>query len=604
MSKRAASAALLVGILLGLLIHAPGIGAGYVGDDHLQNAMLEGTYPVRRAVWDLYAFVDAPRGDVPALREAGTMPWWTHPDLELTAFRPLSSLLLAFDHLVLRLGPLGKHLHSVAWWIALVLAQAALVRGRVPLAVAVPTTLLFALDPAHASPIAWIANRTAFVSTLLGTLALLAHARWREGGAWRWGAAAFAGWAAALAGGEYGLCMVAYALAYEALAAPPGWRGRLAGLAMVGAPTAVYAVVRAAIGYGAHGSSVYVDTSLGPAFYKLALVRWLALLGDESWLMASEASSWAAMVNLVSFGFLVLTLVGFLALFQNAVRDWAVEERRFARALLAGAALSAVPTVSAFPSTRLLVPASVGGSVAIAAILVHGWRAVRDRARRWPARLGQGAALATVALLHVAIGPLATYLRGRLWADVHAIGDTLYLAAPLADSPRGPRPSLVLLSAPDPMTTLYPPYVAREAGLSVSGAWRVLCACTPGQTFVRTAPDTLEVLGDSGYVVGTHAWLLRAADAGFQTGERVTTSTMTVEIVEQQGGRARRVRYRFDRPLDDPSLVLMVFDERGIVRVPAPAIGGHIAVPDVFSKLHAATAPWAQEGGGFRPGVR
>ena len=95
----------------------------------------------------------------------------------------------------------------------------------------------------------------------------------------------------------------------------------------------------------------------------------------------------------------------------------------------------------------------------------------------------------------------------------------------------------------------------------------------------------------------------RAADAGFRTGERITTSTMEVEIVEQQGGRARRVRYRFDRSLDDPSMVLMVFTDAGIERLAAPPIGGHVPVPDVFSKLHAATAPWAQEGASFRPGA-
>ena len=197
---------------LGALIHLGALRTGFLLDDFIHESMLRGTFPAARHPLDLYNFVDD--SDRAEMMERGILPWWTHPELTIRFFRPLSSALIWLDHRLLGQSALLMHLHSLAWWVAMVLAAFALYRAFLGERVARLAVLVFALAPAHSMPIAWLANRDALISLALGIPALLVYTRARESRSTRDVLLSFAIFSLAFLGGEYTLSFVAYVLSF------------------------------------------------------------------------------------------------------------------------------------------------------------------------------------------------------------------------------------------------------------------------------------------------------------------------------------------------------------------------------------------------------
>src|ERR1700733_12872756 len=158
--------------VVGVLTFGPGLISPFLLDDYMHAAMVEGTFGRPRGPFDLYDFVNDT--DRPALMERGLLPWWAHPQLTIRFFRPLSSAVRWADHKVLGRSTIPLHLHSVAWWIAAILAARTLFRRVLaPRALAIATAV-FALSPAHALPLGWLANREVLLSLTFGALGLAA----------------------------------------------------------------------------------------------------------------------------------------------------------------------------------------------------------------------------------------------------------------------------------------------------------------------------------------------------------------------------------------------------------------------------------------------
>src|SRR6185437_1081486 len=135
--------------LVGAIVFAPSLRSAYLLDDYLHASMIAGAYPAPRGPFDLYNFVtDADRA---VLLDRGMLPWWSDPRLTIRFFRPLSSGLVYAEHRALgplageRVGRLLMHLHSFAWWAALVLAANALFRRLLARRPARIATAVFAL---------------------------------------------------------------------------------------------------------------------------------------------------------------------------------------------------------------------------------------------------------------------------------------------------------------------------------------------------------------------------------------------------------------------------------------------------------------------------
>src|SRR5262245_37140240 len=244
--------------VLALLLTLGSIPIGFMTDDYAFRAMLHASDVRAPAFWDLFRFSTGSARENAVLVRVGRLPWWSAPDFKLHFLRPATSALFALDDAVFRDRALGYHLHSIAWYLALVAAVGWLYRRLLPGGAGLLGLLVFAWSHAHVYPYAWISARHVLVGALPAVLALAAHVRAREG--WRPGR-----WLAplclalGLVGSEAALAGVLFWIAYE-WAGPMrerSWPGRFARCVPPLALAAAYLVVYHLAGGGARGSGGY-----------------------------------------------------------------------------------------------------------------------------------------------------------------------------------------------------------------------------------------------------------------------------------------------------------------------------------------------------------
>jgi hypothetical protein len=553
-------------ILLGVLLHVPTLRAGLVADDLLQRAMLDGSFAAERAAWDLYAF-SASAADRDLLVADGTLPWWSEPGLRLAAFRPLASLLVAFDHHLLGGSARLAHAHSLLW-LAAILGLFRLLSARLlPAGPALLALAVFAFDGTHVIPVGWLANRTALVSAAFGLLGLWAHLRSREQGwlAGRW--LAPLAFTLAFAGGEYALALIGYVVAYEAFAAAGSAARRLLHSSVVLVPAAAYALAYALLGYGATGFG-YVDPLREPVrFASVAIERIPSLLEAELLHLPAEVIHHVRGVWLLAPPTLAVLL-----LLPGAFRRLEQPSRRLLLALSAGSLLSMLPMAGSIPNTRLLLIPSIGGSLLLGVLLWDGWLALRLRERRrsvwsWLSAL----VVLPLFLLHVATAPLTVFGASRDWTKAQLAFDRMHLAD-------GATPAVerqVLLNAIDLRSIIYPPYIQRFHGKPRPKLWRALSNTPRPLQVVRTADDTLELSAEGGVLEHPVAEMFRRPRP-LEAGERFRLPDMEIEILARGG---THVRYRFDRSLDDPSIALLMLQGETIRRLDRLPVGSRIRTP-------------------------
>ncbi|HET6585587.1 MAG TPA: hypothetical protein VFG69_19140, partial [Nannocystaceae bacterium] len=398
--------------------------------------------------------------------------------------------------------------------------------------------------------------------------------------------------ALALAGGEYGLCAAAYIGAFELVGlarARRSWRGWLPMIAVL----VVWAVIHRAYGFGSQGSTVYVDPIREPiAWLSAALVRVPILVADM--LLAIPTGKLAFYPDLMRIqawlGPLALAIVG--ALVPGVLRRLPGDERRRLAFACLAAMLSLLPVASSFVSARLLLIPGVAGHVVVAALVLDGIAALRDPVRR-RAWIGRLRGLAGVALAAVHIG-LATY-----WGleETISIGElnrgtrTASLTMQIDDSKVADQ-RLVVLTAADPMTLLYPPIVRWVEGSPMPRSWWVLSMAPRPHRLRRIAADAfeLEVVGGA-MLKGPVEQLFRRPDQPLTVGQAIELDGLRIEILALADGvHPTRVRYTFDRTLDDPSLVFLLATRRGMLRYPMGPVGATVTIPPAALPLTIPSA--------------
>lgn len=401
-------------LFAGLLVFLPSILCPFLLDDYLHAAMISGRFPAHRSPLDLYNFIDDEvRG---AFFRSGALPWWASHEIQLKFFRPLSSAILFLDHSIVKL-PLAMHIHSVAWWVAAVLAARRLFRRLLAEKGATIALIVFALAPCHAFPLAWLANREALISLALGTFALDEYLRFRAGGEGRRGLVAGVLFALALLSGEYAMCFGGYVLAFELLLRDRRLGARALGLLPFAVPAAAYLACRAALGYGARSSGFYTDPFVDlVAFLKLLPWRFSALVGDV-WL-SPDADSYRPRWVIFPVVLLAAALIG--PAIVRALRALSSPSRPRATFLVVGSLLALLPVASVVPSSRLLGVSMLGVAAAVGSVLEHAWFAGFENGGARAPRYAVNVAL-LLAFVHIVRGPVlalvtAGAVRGRALA--------------------------------------------------------------------------------------------------------------------------------------------------------------------------------------------
>ncbi|MCR9164495.1 MAG: hypothetical protein ACE37F_07430 [Nannocystaceae bacterium] len=567
-SRRAWSAIGLLAVIL-VVLRLPVLSTGLHMDDMAQRAMVAGHYPVPRAAWDLYTFSTGEPSEVQALLRAGALPWWSDPQLRLSALRPLSSLLVWVD--IAALDARGAHVHSLLWWFAMLAALGWALHPILGVRWALAAVALYAFDDAHAFPLAWLANRAAIVSGAFGWLALGAYVRRRPG----WLVALMS--TLSMAGGEYGLCALAYVVAHAGFLDDRPWRTRARALLPAVVPVLIYLGLHRVGGFGAQHSGIYVDPAAEPAAFVAALVerapRLLLDMATGSPLVVFEG--WSAAVV---WGVAAVAVGASFA----AISWLRTEGRSVARWAVVGALMAVVPVCASFLSERLTVLASVGVHVLSAGVLVTAVEGAL--ARRWSAQtLVALAASVPIALGHVWVASHAFASKVDTVRAFNDAGRRLAEAMPVHDE-TAPQERWVLLAAGDPMMLIYPPHLRALGGHPRPGALSVLCLSPGPLTMRRVTPRALEITAANGWLQSPLERFFRRADRPLP--DSVGFDGLQVDVVERDGSVPKTVRFTFDRRLEASGLRVMSVGLRGVFRYPVAAVGSTMPLapgPDAVS---------------------
>jgi hypothetical protein len=291
------------------------------------------------------------------------------------------------------------------------------------------------------------------------------------------------------------------------------------------------------------------------------------LFSPEVWVQLPNWQTWHVLLGYVAIasGFLLLRLLMRSGSCSRQL-PW----------LTLGAALSLLPCAGSLPEDRLLVAATLGRSALVASALVYTFpfHALRTgRARLFLSALW-------LLLLWVPIGDGL-----RSYDDVRSFryGSDVMRAWSLdADLPEQAKSStrVYVLAAGDFTTAVILPWLRLLHGHPLPRSYRRLC---PGGLPVNLSRTTDRVLSVDVLTSGVRGTavpsLYRAADLPMLAGQHVELPGFTVDVVRVSEGNPTRMRFEFDRSLDDPALWILIATEHGLRRRRMPAIGETILVP-------------------------
>lgn len=532
-------------LALGVILVSPAVRAPLFLDDYLQGAMVDGTYPVPRSPFDLYAFYGP---DINAtLMARGLLPWWSDPALAIRFFRPLSSVLLWFDHRVFAHAALPMHLHSLAWWFAAVFAARALFSRVLPSRIVLLSTAIFALSPCHAMPIGWVANRETLISLTFGALGICTQARFRDERHIKEGALSALWFALAfLGGGEYALCLGGYVVAMD-VSRREGLVRRITGWLPYALPAVGYLVVRGFRGYGAAGSAFYSDPIRDPmAFLAEAPWRLIALLA-RAWLTV-DADAWVA--SWPRYALVALVLLS-AVLWVRPLRSALVvlPKRQFQTIswLLVGSFLALLPLLAVFPGWRVLGVSMLGVAPVVAFYIDHMWfpRVDEAAANRATGSLASLAALA-LGFAHCVHGPGTLYLASeqqRLFASSF-VDRATWIRTHVDDTKSA---KLGIVRGAPPLAFL--PFALDSHG-SAPARFHLLSMVNHVLVLRRDTHtiDLVASLGQSLYPVNEQN-LYRKTSSPLRAGDEVALPGMRVTILEASEVGPRSARFVFDEDL-------------------------------------------------------
>lgn len=570
-----------------ILLVLPAVNVGFTADDHVLRARIGDStafagFPATR--WDLFVFVDGSAAQRERLLDGGTFAWWVAPEYKLAFWRPVSAATHVLDFALWPRMPALMMIHSIAWLVIVLTCVHALARRFHAPAIAGLMLLLYAVDDARGPAAGYIANRNALVMASFGFATLLVHDRWRRDG-WRPGAALGpALFGVGMLAGEGTVATLGYVFAHACFVDRGSLGARVRALVPYAVVLAIWAVAYKSLGYGSHGSGIYIEPADDPAlFVRTAIERIpVLLLGQLCGPWSDFWLGYPAEVARVVYGFAWIVLGVFAWWIAPIVRASPV-----ARMWALGMVLACVPIAGTFPADRLL--AFVGlGAMGLVAMALHA-NFVRDDPT--PARrgaLGRVLAWSTV-IVHLVAAPLLLPIRSRSMVTVEESLAMFDRAVP-EDASIADRTVVVVL-APNEGLVSYFPVIRAVTRRPAPPHMRLLATSTTPTLVERPDARTLVVTPEGGMLSTTAERMLRSPSLPFAVGDRVELpgTIATVESITTDG-RPHRVRFDFAVDLDDPSLVWLRWDVLGFVPWAPPRVGARetLAGFDVAAALKAA----------------
>jgi hypothetical protein len=561
-------------VLVGLVLMTPSLDSGFAVDDFIHDLLQRddtGIDGMKPRPYDVFVFAPGDSENVAKLTDLGMFPWWSDPEFKLAFFRPLSSITHQIDHVLWAGNAPWMHAHSLIWFAFLLVVLGFVFRtvhgghwiGGLAL-------LLYAIDDARGPTVGWIANRNALIAATFGFASLAVFVRTRQSNN-RWGQhLALFLYAAGLLAGESAIATCGYLFAYTLFLDDRPTRHRVLSLLPFVALTLVWKAAYALLGYGAHGSGVYVDPASNPLDFLHNLVFYLpALIHGQFGLLWSDF--WIVLEVEHREPFFVLNLlvcVLLAALFTPLVRH-----SREARFWLVGCLLAMVPICATFPADRLLTFTGVGAAGLLAVTL----GSVIDKAEWLQAlnpmpRRGLLFCVAGLAVLHIGLAPPLAWIRASTIETIGAAAERAMQGVP--DDPSIENKTVIAVHSPSESLLCYLPTHRQARGIPRPRHIRSLFAGMRTLEITRSDPQTLIVNPRDGFLAHTMERMTQSSPEDFEVGWRRQVAGMRVEVLSSMpDGRPAKVAFHFDRPLNDPSFVWLTWQGSTFVAFTPPQLG-------------------------------
>lgn len=556
---------ILVAAGLAIILTLPSLRVGWVLDDYFHQLMLSRPDLLDgqdRAAGDSFRFMDGDPQRTQRLMDLGVVPWWTWPGIRAAFWRPVTAATHWLDYRLWPDSPARMHAQSIAWYGLLAAAVAILYRRIMgPVWIAGLAAVLYAVDDAHGMPVGWLANRNGVLAAFFGVAALIAHDYWRRAGpAWA-GVVPVGLLAVSVLSAEAGIATCAYLFAYAVFIDRGTWKRRLVSLAPYVLVVIIWRVAWTLQGYGTQGLGLYTDPLREPAQYLNAVIQKVPLLIVGQWALPPPEVAVVIPTESVRWlwlGALVVT-AGLVFLLAPVVRRSAV-----GRFWACGMLLSLLPVSATLPSDRLLFFVGIGAMALLAMFLQSALSAGTPRWKHTAAGL--------LILIHLIIAPVALAVRAGLPAGPSRMVDALHVRVPFDESLS--EQTLVIVNAPSTMHAHYLAIMNPLAGRPTPKHTRVLSPAVPSVRIRRVDEYSLRVRPGRGYLNFPLDKLFRDAHHPLAVGERVKLAGMTVEVTELTAdNRPAEALFRFDVPLDDPSLRWLSYKQREFVPFQPPPVG-------------------------------
>lgn len=566
--------------IVSVLLACASLDSGLAADDHVHRQILQqDALPgFVRGPFDLFRFASPEHNRT--LMDEGAFPWWTDPQTRLAFFRPLASLTHVVDYGLWPDAPWLMHLQSVLWFALLVAASHALYRRLLPVTwIATLAFFMYALDDVHGGPLTWLANRNAIVATSLSLWALVLHHRHAKEGMRGGLVGAVALFALSLLAGEGAVAICGYLFAHAWFLEDGPRARRLLRLVPYAVVAIGWRVASRVLGYGVHGSGVYVDPGSEPlAFIPLLIERAPILLYSQ--LGGPWSDGWSAYFVIPGMAVLIMALAIFMIGVSTALIIPLWKRDPVMRFFAVGMVLSTVPPSATFPADRLLTWMSFGG-MGVCALIIGAY--IDERATIDGPIYRRGiATFATWVFVigHVITGPLAFPFRARAISQIRDVinraDSSVPKTADIADK------IVVFANPPTDPLACYVPIIRASMREPRPQTIRWLATSASAVTLERLDDRTLRVKPQGGFLPTNAEQMLRSSRNPMRVGDEVVLSHMKVRITAlMEDGRPGEAIIAFDRPLEDPSLYWMQWIEAGYVPFAPPPIGKTVELPPV-----------------------
>ena len=566
---------------LAVVFALPSLGGGMIADDHHFRMIargMPGIPEISQSPLDAFNFTGMTPEDRAVRKARGLTAWWTHEDMQIAFWRPVSALTHWFDNTLWGDHAWLMHLHNILWYGILVAAVALLYRRfGMPGWIAALAALLYAVDEAHGIPVAWIASRNALLSGLFGVLCLIAHDAWRRQG-WRLaGMGAPLLFGAGLLSAEAAAATAGFLLAYALFMDRGGRFHRAVSLLPYLCVGVIWRAAYTHLGYGVAATHLYIEPAHQPLTFLGNMLIHIPLMLSGRFAFP-DPSVWLVLGPMARLALVMWALVVIGAVLWLLPPGWT--QKRELRFWLAGTLIAMVPACATWPQNRLTILPGVGAMALLAHAIAAGIQkrgtAPEPPSRAWRARKRLALALFVAnvmfgalvfAMFAGSIGFPAAYMAA---VDAH-----------LPDEQTLEQTSLVIVSAPMDAFGVSIPIRQSSRGGPVPHSLLQLRGGFGPATLFRVDSSTVIVTTLDGLIEIPWSMLFRNIETHpFAAGDTVRLPNVEITVLSvSPRGNPLETQFRFDEPLEHAGDWLL-WEAEGLYVFALPAVGQSVRIPE------------------------